>query len=181
MTYFVMRPVLLAFIMLGTWLFALNSTAQVYRCGNNYSIAPCTGGRAVETAPAVGSTSSESGSSTVYLCKTYGGGTFWSRAHCNTQNALVERIESVPAGLSWDHQVEMARDQRDRERVLTSPPAAQVQQGPATATRVTQCASLEARINRLDQLARNGGTASYMDWVAGEKRLARDQHFRQRC
>ena len=35
---------------------------------------------------------------TVYLCKAYSGGIFWSSAHCQTQSALVDRIATVPAG-----------------------------------------------------------------------------------
>ncbi len=35
----------------------------------------------------------------IYRCRTYGGGQFWSEQHCQQHGALIERIESVPAGI----------------------------------------------------------------------------------
>lgn len=46
---------------------------------------------------------------TIYQCKSYGGGTFWSSAHCSTHNALIEKIASVPDGMSFDQQVNVAQ------------------------------------------------------------------------
>ena len=44
----------------------------------------------------------------VFMCKSYGGGTFWSSAHCSRHNALIERIVSVPDGMPFDQQVKLA-------------------------------------------------------------------------
>ena len=49
---------------------------------------------------------------TVYLCKAYSGGTFWSSAHCQTHSAWVDRMATVPAHLSWDQQLDLANTQR---------------------------------------------------------------------
>lgn len=45
---------------------------------------------------------------TIYLCKSYGGATFWASAHCNQHNALIDRIETVADGISWDQKVQQA-------------------------------------------------------------------------
>lgn len=55
----------------------------------------------------------QAGAATIYLCKAYNGSTFWAQAHCNTYNALIERIETV-ADVPWDQQVEQAQRSRDR-------------------------------------------------------------------
>lgn len=48
---------------------------------------------------------------TIYRCKSYGGGVFWAQAHCSQHNAVIERIASVPIGLPFQQQVDIA----DRE------------------------------------------------------------------
>jgi len=48
----------------------------------------------------------------VFLCKSYGGGTFWSGVHCSAYNALIERIVSVPDGMPFDQQVQLAEQDR---------------------------------------------------------------------
>jgi len=52
------------------------------------------------------------GSVTIYLCKAYSGGTFWSSAHCNTQQALIDRMATVPSEMPFDQQVQIAEGQR---------------------------------------------------------------------
>lgn len=44
----------------------------------------------------------------LYRCRAYGGGLFWSQAHCQQHGALVDRIESVPSGLSPERQIRVA-------------------------------------------------------------------------
>ena len=43
------------------------------------------------------------------------------------------------------------------------------------------CQWLESRITQLDSMARAGGPAQYLDWMAGERKKARDEQFRLRC
>lgn len=45
----------------------------------------------------------------LYRCRAYGGGLFWSQTHCQQHDALVDRIESVPSGLSPDRQIRVAQ------------------------------------------------------------------------
>lgn len=76
----------------------------------------------IQTADAVSPTQ------TLYLCKAYGGGAFWSTALCSTQRALMDRAVSVPRSLSFSEQVAMAQGEADRAAALTAPAMA-----PATA------------------------------------------------
>lgn len=75
----------------------------------------------------------------------------------------------------------MARGQRNKGVALATPPVQATQVDIGTPSKPTQCAALESRIRYLDQLARSGGNAQYMDWIANERKQARDQQFRIRC
>lgn len=118
---------------------------------------------------------------TIYLCKAYSGGAFWSSAHCGTHNALIESIVSVPDNLPFDQQVNLAQQQR-------RPVAAQtttivntvVEQSPAV-TRNAECKSLDARVDQLDAMARQPQSGQMQDWIRGERQKARDRQFRIRC
>lgn len=46
---------------------------------------------------------------TIYRCKSLSNaGMFWSQAHCRQHNALIDRIASVPTGISFQQQVDIA-------------------------------------------------------------------------
>ncbi|MES2957570.1 MAG: hypothetical protein V4792_05240 [Pseudomonadota bacterium] len=45
---------------------------------------------------------------TIYKCKSYSGGSFWAQSHCSQHNALIERIASVPIGMPFQQQVDVA-------------------------------------------------------------------------
>jgi hypothetical protein len=93
-------------------LLGATASAQVYRCGNAYSSAPCAGGKAIDTTPPLSARGDLAGKTTIYLCQSYGGGQFWTREHCAQRDALVERMETVPSGMPFEQQVEMAQNQR---------------------------------------------------------------------
>jgi len=82
---------------------------------------------------------------TVYLCESYGGGMFWSSAHCNTQGALIERTATVPSNIAWDQKVAIAQAQRSAAEAAARPtPVVQYQNsGP---TRAGQCAALNDQV-----------------------------------
>lgn len=166
-------------------LLATAAQAQTYRCGNSYSDAPCKGGRLVDTTPPVtnNSTADAVGSKTIYLCQGGDGGRFWSSQHCREHGAYIDRMEKVPANLPWETQVEMAKGQRDKAANLQQPAPVQPgyqQQAPAPNKQLT-CQSLESRIKQLDSMARAGGTAQQLDWIAARRKEARDEQFRLRC
>ena len=73
---------------------------------------------------------------TIYHCKNYTGGTFWASALCSKHNALIDRIATVPSGMSWDQQVQIAEGQR---RAVTN----QVNAETAQSTTETRCAGLK--------------------------------------
>jgi hypothetical protein len=118
-------------------------------------------------------------SGSIYLCKTYSGGTFWAQAHCNQHNALIERIVSVPDGLPWDQQVALAEQQRNGSRQpqhRVVPDEVNVH-----ASRKSECRSLDARITQLDGMARQPQGAQTHDWIRSERKQARDRQFEIRC
>lgn len=169
-------PAALAILMLSTCLHA-----QVYRCGRAYSNTHCAGGKTVETTPSISMQGGASGTTTLYFCQSYGGGNFWSSDHCVKHGALVDRMESVPANLPFDQQVSLANSQRNRGAALSAPPVQAAGIDTGVPSKPAQCAALDERIRYLDQLARTGGNAQYMDWIANERKLARDQQFGMRC
>jgi hypothetical protein len=77
------------------------------------------------------------GSATIYRCKAYSGGIFWSSAHCGTQQALIDRMVTVPNGLPFEQQVQIAEGQRVAAMTLyDQKPSAEVQ-------RSDQCLALK--------------------------------------
>lgn len=161
---------------------AAPAQAQVYRCGNAYSHAPCAGGKEVDVSPPMHWSQSDDGTQALYLCEAFGGGQFWSTRHCRLQDALVERIERVPRDLPFDQQVALARQRMapppGAAPALNSPAPAQPAPGADVAGR---CRALDDRVQQLDAMARAGGHARYMDWIAAQRKSARDRQFRLRC
>src|SRR6218665_288453 len=49
---------------------------------------------------------------TIYLCKSYAGGAFWSSGHCQQHKALIERIVPVPDGIPFSQQVALGEQAR---------------------------------------------------------------------
>lgn len=126
----------------------------------------------------------------LYLCKTYGGAMFWSGAHCREHNALIDRIESVPDGLPFDQQVELAQQSRAAAAKLyeatprsrsTQSNAAGAAQVPNLQGKAEECKALDAEITRLDAMARQPQSAQVQDWIRAEKKRARDRQFQVRC
>lgn len=162
---------------------AFGSEAQVYRCGNTYSNAPCAGGKEIDTGPTLSWGQAKGSTATLYLCQAYGGGQFWTRERCRERDALVERMESVPAGMPFEQQVELARDRLAQSRrsadMSSSAPGQRI--APVTNVSAGSCKFLDDRIRQLDAMARAGGHAGYMNWIARERKEARDRQFRLRC
>lgn len=77
------------------------------------------------------------GSATIYRCKAYSGGVFWSSAYCGTQQALVDRIATVPSGMSFEQQIQIAEGQRLEAMALYN------QQPSAAVQRSSRCVALK--------------------------------------
>lgn len=158
---------------------------EVHRCGNQYSDTPCGQGKRVDVSPAMRDPNN-AGTSQIFLCVSHGGGRFWSATHCREQNALVERIEPVPAGLSWEEQLQIA-DRQTRQGYATQ--RQQMQTRPAVAPGDTgargdardNCAYWNEQVARYDAMARRPQSAEQQGWIAERRKETRDAQFRARC
>jgi hypothetical protein len=121
-------------------------------------------------------------SNTIYLCRAYNGGTFWAQAHCNQHNALIERIAYVPPDLPFDQKVAIATEQRRHSAAMIQNDIriAQTSEG-RSASPHNECKALDARIVQFDALARQPQSAQMQDWIASQRKEARDRQFRLRC
>lgn len=171
--------------MAATSLVALGTHAdgQVYRCGSSYSHTPCAGGKEVDVSPPLHWKEEKGATQSLYLCQAFGGGRFWTTEPCAQRDALVERIEAVPRGMPFEQQVELAR-QRVNEAQRAAAPQQDAPRRPNTgpgSNVAFQCRSLDERVKQLDAMARAGGGPQHMDWIAHERKTARDKQFRLRC
>jgi hypothetical protein len=119
-------------------------------------------------------------SGTIYLCKNYSGGTFWAQAHCGQHNAHIDRIASVPPGMPFDQQVQIAEQRRAAIQtvVVQSAPATTAAEAPSNKA---ECTLLDHRVNQLDDMARQPQSGATQDWIRSERQKARDRQFALRC
>ena len=111
--------------------------------------------------------SSLSHAETIYLCKAYAGGTFWSSAVCSSQKALIERTFNVPDRMPFDQQVNIAQSQLRSANELQRP--AVVQSAPGIAA----CPKLAQERRALDQITEK------MIWVPIEQQNANYHRMNQ--
>lgn len=137
--------------------------------------------RAPEPAPRQNAAPTTSG--TIYHCKAYDGGTFWSTAHCAEHRALIDRIASVPPGLPFDQQVQIAEQRRQAMMTTVQAQSAPspVQVTTTTSSNKAECQHLDARVQQLDAMARQPQSAQVQDWIRAERKTARDRQFAIRC
>lgn len=129
----------------------------------------------------------QSEAGTIYLCRAYGGGSFWSQATCSQHSALVERTASVPSDLPFDQQVNIAEQQRSAAAALY--PDASVGTSTTTTTTTTtttqnsasECRALDEQIKNYDAMARHPQSGQVQDWITAQKRKARDRQFAIHC
>lgn len=121
-----------------------------------------------------------SGSITLYHCKAYNGGTFWTNTHCNQHQALIERMVEVPARLrflsrwKWPRVCD-ALPQRCKARH----PLCFKHRWPATEGRATRWHSRYVRHG--DALARQPQSAQTQDWIRVERHKTRDCQWSLCC
>jgi len=119
---------------------------------------------------------------TLYLCESYGGGSFWSGAYCGQHKASVKRIVNVPDDLSFEQQVELGEQVRaDERRAAEQAQAAARTQTTTTANTKYECAVLDKRIRSLDATARQPQSGSRQDQIRAERSAARDRQAQLRC
>ena len=127
----------------------------------------------------------EADAATVFLCKAYSGGTFWSSAHCSMHKATIDRMVTVPDGLPFDQQVNLAEQNRANTAALYAAPAQQrtviVHQQGQQQGKSAECKALSAEIASLDSAARQAQSGQSQDWLNERRRKARDRQFQLRC
>ena len=157
--------------------------AQVYRCGNSYSDAPCQGAKHIERqAPLQADASAHSD---VFLCR-LGDRHFWSAQSCQSQNASMLHRQSVPRHWTWEQQHQHAqrewlRAQRQTAAKKQPPHHTNTRERAQRRTQHLDCSSAEQRIRQLDEMGRRGGSVRYMERLRSERKELRDGQFRAGC
>ena len=120
---------------------------------------------------------------TLYLCKAYNGGTFWSQAHCSQHSALIESMVSVPDSLPFDQQVNLAEQQRKPSTTTTTATTTTntVTHNNVGSDQPSECKALAAQITQYDAQARQPQSGQMQDWISAQKKNARDRQFRIKC
>lgn len=123
---------------------------------------------------------------TVYRCKTYQGGRFWSSSHCRDHGALVDRMETVPARLSPPMRIEVARSQAQsreagaRQVLVAEQRSARANQREVNAAN-EQCEAINRRIESIDAEARQPLSGRRQDQLREERQALRSRQFQLGC
>jgi hypothetical protein len=122
---------------------------------------------------------------TIYLCKSYSGGQFWSDTTCHQQRATIDRMTSVPSDLPFSQQVAIAQGQANEAAPLyVSPqpgPAAAIGQGYARTGTTLMCEALNRDLENLDARARMPQSAQTQDWIRQRRMQVQADRVAQRC
>jgi len=155
------------------------ATGQIYRCGNTYSNAPCKVGQQIaqqSSRPVDRSETKE-----IYLCKDFQDRLTWESAPCSANGRFMDRIARVPAHVSWEEQVAIARQQRDKAHAIAAEQVVPVASRSASST-PSECQMLEHQIRVLDAECRvNACGMKKLDDVRAARKEARDRQFRIGC
>lgn len=120
-------------------------------------------------------------SHTLYRCKPYAGGVFWSTRHCNQQKALVDRMVTVPRNLTLQQKIALA--ERTSQSTGNAAPRLPVAQPSSSSPvdKLSECKLLDEKIRRIDARTRQPLSGSEQDWWKARRQEARDSQFRLRC
>lgn len=121
--------------------------------------------------------------STIYLCKSYAGSTFWTNGSCSSQKATIDRISSVPGALPFDEQVAMASREAAAAAELygTSMNSVAVGAMAPAAPQVSECLALAERIRALDAWARQPQSGQMQDWIRAERMTVMSRRAALHC
>jgi hypothetical protein len=121
---------------------------------------------------------------TIYLCKSYGGGMFWSSSICSQQQATLDRAVNVPDGIPWDQKVALGEASWAQAGAVAAPArrqaGAQQTQLPQAA-RDAECSRLKDSIANLDSQMRMLQTGQRQDWLKEQRQQLSDRRFRMQC
>lgn len=117
---------------------------------------------------------------TLYLCRSYSGGEFWSNGHCHEQRALIVRMSRVPPQLPFEQQVHIAQSEARAAQSLVAPAPVQAARAPARDP-AAECAYLDARIRALDAAARRPQSSASQDHLRTERAELRSRQWHLGC
>lgn len=126
------------------------------------------------------------GADTLYHCKAYTGGLFWSRNHCQQHGALVHRVAQVPDGLPFATQVRLAEQAPGAQ---PTPGAADTRKASKAGGSANQkalkhqarCDKLRDQIAHQDSMARLARTGREQDRTAERKRRHQAAYDKAAC
>lgn len=121
---------------------------------------------------------------TIYLCKAYSGGMFWSSATCSQQSATIDRMVTVPDGMPWDQKVQLGEQARAGGAAIAAPPPQSTstqQQGQQQDTKSIECQALARHITALEAAMRQPQSGQAQDQLKQAKVRARDRQNLLRC
>ncbi|QXZ10949.1 hypothetical protein KUF54_07080 [Comamonas sp. Y33R10-2] len=156
---------------------------QIYRCGNTYSNTQCTNGHVVKGAQNAPQREI-SVSKEIYLCKDIYERLTWESVACSANGRFMDRIARVPANVSWEEQVAIARQQMNKAHAIAAEQVVSVaSRSSATASAASnECQRLEQSIRLLDAQCRsNSCSMRTLDDVREQRRAIRDRQFRISC
>lgn len=125
----------------------------------------------------------------IYLCRSYQGATFWASTHCQEHQALIERIHRVSTSLTWPQQVAIAQGEARAAQTLYAPPSGQVAAAgihgarPHSSGRVARsidCEAIADEIQAIDAATRQPLSGQQQDRyrVRRQALMARAQQMR---
>lgn len=123
---------------------------------------------------------------TLYQCKAYTGGLFWSRNHCQQHGALVHRVAQVPDGLPFSTQVRLAEQGSGIPPASGTNEARRTQKATAAASQKAlkqqaRCDRLRDQIAHQDSMARLARTGREQDRTAERKRRHQAAYDKAGC
>ncbi|QCB47616.1 hypothetical protein [Hydrogenophaga sp. PAMC20947] len=119
-------------------------------------------------------------SHTLYRCKPYSGGAFWSTRHCNQQKALVDRMVTVPRNMTLNQKIAIA----ERSLNKAQSPVQQVpvsQRAVASTDKQAECSRLDEVIRHIDARARQPQSGQEQDRLRARRQKAHDRRFFLHC
>lgn len=154
---YLLRPLIAGCTALGLCAFAVSFSAHgqaVYRCGSSYSDEPCAGGKAVSTEALV----------EVHPAAAQSSANTQGRKGANSAYQQQRHEERT-----WD------RTERELDKAQAATPPQR------NAKNRQQCEAKQQRIQKIDELARKGGSVQQMERLREERQKARDWQFRAGC
>ena len=135
--------------------------------------------------------SSAAEAGTIYLCRAYSGGDFWSSVHCSQKQSLFLRSFGVPDDMPFNQQVELGRQglasiQRhgaanDRQSSSSSSTTQSTTRSTTTYQASSECPQLDKTIRNLDAMARQPLSGARQDQIRAARNTIRSRQFKLDC